>query len=58
MKRLKGKVSKAGKWAPHSHDLSEINKQQSVTCCLSLHTRGLQAPKFRHRRIITDSDEK
>ncbi|VUZ47148.1 unnamed protein product [Hymenolepis diminuta] len=34
MKRLRGKVSKAEKWV--LHDLSEINKQQRVTCCISL----------------------
>ncbi|VUZ46973.1 unnamed protein product [Hymenolepis diminuta] len=53
MKRL-GKVSKAGKWVPH--DLSEINKQQCVTCCVSPRSRELQAPFL--DRIITDSDEK
>ncbi|KAM3181883.1 hypothetical protein ACTXT7_013475 [Hymenolepis weldensis] len=42
---------------PPPHDLSEINKQQHVTCCVSLRSRELQASKFRHR-IITDSDEK
>ncbi|KAM3182784.1 hypothetical protein ACTXT7_011629 [Hymenolepis weldensis] len=48
MKRLKGKVSKAGKLSPRAppppHDLSEINNQQRVTCCLSLRSRELQAP--------------
>lgn len=52
MKRL-GKVSKAGKWVPH--ELSEINRQQRVTCCVSLRSRELQAPFL--DRIIT-GDEK
>ncbi|VUZ51109.1 unnamed protein product [Hymenolepis diminuta] len=51
MKRLKGKVSKAGKW-----DLSEINKQQRAISCLSLRSRELQAPFS--DPIVTDSDEK
>ncbi|KAM3172152.1 hypothetical protein ACTXT7_015137, partial [Hymenolepis weldensis] len=34
----------------------EINKQQRVTCCLSLRSRKLQAPFL--DPIITDSDEK
>ncbi|VUZ56804.1 unnamed protein product, partial [Hymenolepis diminuta] len=41
MKRI-GKVSKAGKWVPHN--LSEINKQQRVTCCVSQRFLELQAP--------------
>ncbi|VUZ49211.1 unnamed protein product [Hymenolepis diminuta] len=34
MKDLVGKVSKIGKC--FSHDLSEVNKQHHVTCCVSL----------------------
>ncbi|KAM3187406.1 hypothetical protein ACTXT7_002382 [Hymenolepis weldensis] len=53
LRRLKGKVLKALKWAPPPHDLSEINKQQRVTCCASLHSGELQAPFL--DRIMTDS---
>ncbi|VUZ53950.1 unnamed protein product [Hymenolepis diminuta] len=38
------------------HDLSEMNKQQRVTCCVSLRSHELQVPFS--DRIITDSDEK
>ncbi|KAM3180545.1 hypothetical protein ACTXT7_016069 [Hymenolepis weldensis] len=42
---------------PHpSHDLSEINKQQRATCCVSLRSRELRAPFL--DPIITDSNEK
>ncbi|VUZ56057.1 unnamed protein product, partial [Hymenolepis diminuta] len=54
MKRPKGKISKTGKWV--LHDLSEINKQQRVICCLSPRSRELQAPFL--NRIITNSDKK
>ncbi|VUZ39897.1 unnamed protein product [Hymenolepis diminuta] len=54
MKDLAGKVSKVGKWVPH--DLSELNKQQRVTCCVSLCSRELQIPFS--DRITIDGDEK
>ncbi|VUZ47459.1 unnamed protein product [Hymenolepis diminuta] len=38
------------------HDLSEINKQQRVTCYVSLRSRGIPATIL--DRFITDSDEK
>ncbi|VUZ54525.1 unnamed protein product [Hymenolepis diminuta] len=41
---------------PPPHDLSEINKQQRVTCCVSLRSRELQTSFL--DRITTDSDEK
>ncbi|KAM3187825.1 hypothetical protein ACTXT7_001522 [Hymenolepis weldensis] len=49
------KVSHAKKWAP-PHNLSEINKQQRVTYCISLRSREFQAHFL--DQIITDSDEK
>ncbi|VUZ56147.1 unnamed protein product [Hymenolepis diminuta] len=46
----------AGKWSSPPLDLSEIKKQQRVTCCVSLRSPELQASSL--DRIITDSDEK
>ncbi|VUZ53607.1 unnamed protein product [Hymenolepis diminuta] len=51
MKRLKGQVSKASKWPLPPHDLSEINKQQRGTSCVSLRSRKLQASSL--DQIIT-----
>ncbi|VUZ47801.1 unnamed protein product, partial [Hymenolepis diminuta] len=44
--------------APPPHDLPEINKQQRVTCCVSLRSRELNFKHLFLDRIITNSDEK
>ncbi|VUZ44125.1 unnamed protein product, partial [Hymenolepis diminuta] len=45
MKKLKDKVSKTIKYPlPSTHDLSGINKEQYMACCVSLHSHELQAP--------------
>ncbi|VUZ45900.1 unnamed protein product [Hymenolepis diminuta] len=49
MKRL-GKVSKAEKWVPH--DLPEMNKQQCVTCCVSLRSGTFYRPNHNCRREV------
>ncbi|VUZ40484.1 unnamed protein product [Hymenolepis diminuta] len=49
MKRLDWESLKGWEMSPptstHPHDLSEINDQQRVTCCVSLRSRELS---FRH----------
>ncbi|KAM3180194.1 hypothetical protein ACTXT7_016790 [Hymenolepis weldensis] len=47
-KTFNAKSQRAGKWVPHN--LSEVNKQQRVTCCVSLRSRELQAPNHNWRR--------
>ncbi|VUZ48834.1 unnamed protein product [Hymenolepis diminuta] len=56
MERLGWESLKGWEMGSPPHDLSEMNKQQCVTCCVSLCSRELQAPFL--DRIITVSYEK